>query len=83
MLIRDRTEGTSHHRTGGIGNDVVAHLDGARQAYTGAGLLRTIEACAIAFDRLAGQWSTAYRDKQHPLFAWIEHAQGRGSRWEE
>ncbi len=74
MLLRDRAEGTSHHRTGGVGNLAVAELDAVRQPYTAAGILATLESCAVMFDRLASQWSDRYRESRHPLIAWIEHA---------
>jgi hypothetical protein len=74
MLLRDRSEGTAHHRHGGVGNETVAQLAPARQPYTAAGILRTLEESSIAFDRLAAQWSDAYREQRHPLLAWINVA---------
>jgi Streptomycin adenylyltransferase len=71
MLLRDRSEGTGHHRHGGVGNEVVAQLAPTRQPYTAAGILRSLEESSIAFDRLAAQWSDAYQEHRHPLLSWI------------
>lgn len=74
MLLRDRAEGTAHHRHGGIGNDVVAQLEPARQPYTALGILNCLEQSGIAFDRLAARWSEGYHGQRHPLLSWIQLA---------
>lgn len=87
MFLRDRARGTAHHRTGGIGNEIVARLKATRQPYTAAGILDSLEGSAVAFDRLAGQWDAAYRERRGPLLAWIGAARrtvssGHGGRTE-
>src|SRR5207302_5166411 len=47
MLLRDRAEGTDHHRHGGSGNEVAALLEATRHPHTVAGLLDTLERAAI------------------------------------
>jgi predicted nucleotidyltransferase len=74
MLLRDRTEGTAHHRHGGIGNPVVARLAPACRPYTAAGILDSLEQSSIAFDRLAREWSDTYQDRRHRLLSWIDLA---------
>jgi hypothetical protein len=74
MLLRDRAAGTAHHRRGGPGNDDVARLAAAQHPFTAAGILDTLEACAIAFDELCARWSPGYRERRHPLLAWIGFA---------
>jgi len=75
MMIRDRKEGTSHHREGGIGNNFIAQLDNARYSYTSEGILETVKQCGILFDTLAAQWSNKYQAKRFPLLAWLDYAQ--------
>ncbi|MBN1660872.1 MAG: hypothetical protein JXA93_20925 [Anaerolineae bacterium] len=60
MMLRDRVEGTTHHRAGGIGNRVVAQLRDTEQPYTAAGILTIAEQSSVAFDELACQWSEDY-----------------------
>jgi Streptomycin adenylyltransferase len=74
MLLRDRAEGTAHHRHGGLGNDVVAQLDPTRQPYTAPGILDSLEQCAIAFDELASRWAEQYHEQRYPLLGWIRLA---------
>jgi hypothetical protein len=74
MLLRDRAEGTEHHRHGGSGNEVTAMLESTRHPHTAAGILDTLEQAALAFDRLAAQWSAEYRQQRHPLLSWIQQA---------
>jgi hypothetical protein len=74
MLLRDRTEGTAHHRHGGAGNDVVAQLEATRCSYTASGILDSLEQSSAAFDELAAQWSDAYQEHRHPLQSWITFA---------
>jgi predicted nucleotidyltransferase len=74
MLLRDRSEGTAHHRHGGIGNDVVVRLDPTRQPFTALGILETLEQSAMAFDQLAARWLECYHEQRHPLLDWIQSA---------
>jgi len=74
MLLRDRTEGTNHHRSGGRGNRIVEELETTRQPHTAEGILDSIERSGIAFDALAAQWSPTYREHRHPLLAWLRQA---------
>ena len=67
MLLRDRAEGTSHHRHGGIGNDFVARLDIMGSRYTAAGILDMVEQSALQFDAQATQWSSLYVPQRQPL----------------
>jgi hypothetical protein len=71
MLLRDRLEGTAHHRHGGVGNETVAHLAPTCQPYTASGILDSLEQSSIAFDRLAARWSDAYEEHRQPLLEWI------------
>jgi predicted nucleotidyltransferase len=77
MLLRDRAEGTAHHRHGGSGNEVVDHLEATRFPYTAAGILDAVEQSSIAFDALASQWSADYQDRRAPLLDWIRLARQR------
>ncbi|MBN1812190.1 MAG: aminoglycoside 6-adenylyltransferase [Anaerolineae bacterium] len=74
MMLRDRTEGTAHHREGGIGNRVVAQLRDTEQPYTAAGILTIVEQSSVAFDELASQWSEDYRENRQPLLKWVGQA---------
>jgi predicted nucleotidyltransferase len=74
MLLRDRSEGTAHHRHGGIGNDVVAQLELTRQPSTALGILDSLEQSSIAFDQLVARWSECYHEQRHPLLDWIRLA---------
>jgi len=74
MLLRDRSEGTSHHREGGAGNLVVDQLQATRFPYTAVGILDGIEQASITFDSLASQWSDDYRAHRHPLLGWLKDA---------
>lgn len=74
MLLRDRAEGTAHHRHGGMGNEMVRRLPTAGLPYTAAGILDRIERASAAFDELAARWSATYTAQREPLCAWIELA---------
>jgi hypothetical protein len=74
MLLRDRLEGTAHHRHGGVGNETVSQLAPTRQPYTASGILDSLEQSSLAFDRLAAQWSDDYQEQRHPLLAGINTA---------
>jgi hypothetical protein len=75
MMLRDRVEGTDDHRTGGMGNQVIAEFGGIRQPPTAAGILGVIEQSSILFDKLAAQWSDSYTDRRQPLLARIRYTQ--------
>jgi len=74
MMLRDRDEGTTHHRDGGGGDPYVARLRGAQQEYTATGMFRIIEVCAIEFDALAAQYKDRYAEHRHPLLRNIAEA---------
>jgi hypothetical protein len=74
MLLRDRAEGTAHHRHGGIGNDRVRELEATRFPYTAAGILDMIEQAAVVHDDLASRWAGRLVQQRAPLLAWIDRA---------
>jgi predicted nucleotidyltransferase len=79
MLLRDRAEGTAHHRRGGSGNKVAARLEATRHPHTALGILDSLEQSSLAFDTLATQWSESYREQRGPLLEWISLARGTWS----
>lgn len=74
MLLRDRAEGTSHHRTGGLGNRIVEEFGSVDIPPTQHGILRLLEQCSHHFDRLAAQWEPSSRERFQPLLAFIAAA---------
>lgn len=74
MLLRDRAEGTNHHRFGGMFNHVVDQLNVFQHRYTPTGILGIVEQSSIAFDELAAQWSDSYQEHRQPLIDWIAYA---------
>jgi hypothetical protein len=74
MMLRDRAEGTNHHREGGIGNRLAAELGSVVQPPTAAGILAMIEVSSILFDELAARWSDIYTGHRQPLLARIRYA---------
>jgi predicted nucleotidyltransferase len=74
MLLRDRDAGTNYHRHGGAGNDFVEQLQTAKSSYDALGILDGIEQSSIAFDSLAAQWSSDYKEYCQPLIAAISRA---------
>jgi predicted nucleotidyltransferase len=72
MCLRDRQTGTDHHRNGIRGNCFVNELAGTRQPYMASGILDSIEQSAIAFDKLAAQWSGDYQERRQPLLDYVE-----------
>jgi hypothetical protein len=74
MILRDREYGTSHHREGGAGNQLVEQLDTQRKPCTPSGILDQIAQISVDFDELAKEWSPDYRPQRQPLIAWIEYA---------
>jgi predicted nucleotidyltransferase len=77
MLLRDRAEGTAHHRRGGSGNKVAARLEATRHPHTALGILDSLEQSSLAFDELARQWSGSYHERRGPLLEWISIARQR------
>ena len=75
MMLRDRQEQTNHHRTGGIGNELVTQLPTWSEPYTSATILAMISQIAILFDDLAGQRSERYQPRKRPLLNWIQTIQ--------
>jgi predicted nucleotidyltransferase len=74
MLLRDRAANTNYHRHGGIGIDFVAQLQTAEFSYDAPGILDGIEQSGIAFDGLAAQWSSEYKEHRQPLIAAVNRA---------
>jgi predicted nucleotidyltransferase len=72
MMLRDRREQTNHHRSGGMGNDLLAQLPTFPESYSATAILEVIAQTAVLFDDLAGQWSEAYEGRKRPLLPWIE-----------
>ncbi len=74
MLLRDRAEGTNHHRLGGAFNHVTDQLNVLQHRYTPTGILGIVEQNSIVFDELAAQWSGSYQEHRQPLIEWIAYA---------
>jgi len=72
MVLRDQATGTTHHREGGLFNQLVAELEVTHQGYSAEGILNSLEQIAIAFDKLGLQWSETYQARRFPLLNWIE-----------
>ena len=62
-MLRDRTEGTHHHRIGGEGNELVAQMNTLPHDYSAGGILAIIEYYSQIFDNLAKEWSPNYKAK--------------------
>ncbi len=71
MMLRDRAAGTDHHREGSAGRRFVAGLQAAQQPYTARGILDAIQASAVLFDRLAGEYAHGYREQRRPLLDFV------------
>lgn len=74
MILRDRARGTTHHREGSSYEGVLEQVPSLSTPYTPAGILETVEQCAILFDRLGEEWSEAYNAKRQPLLREIARA---------
>ncbi len=74
MMLRDRSEGTRHHRIGGIGNELVMEMNASSPTYSRLGILSSIEQSAQLFDQLSKEWSDNYQDQRFPLLEWINIA---------
>jgi hypothetical protein len=74
MMLRDRKTGTNIHKEGGEGNQLVAQLQSTQKPFTSLGILDSIKESNQVFERLAGEWSSDYRENSQMLFEWIEKA---------
>jgi hypothetical protein len=74
MMLRDRATGTSIHKHGGSGNELVARLHTARKPFTSLGILESIKESNELFEKLAGEWSNTYHENRQLLLDWIEKA---------
>ena len=72
MMLRDRTEGTHHHRIGGVGNELVAQMNTLPHDFSAGGILAIIEYYSQIFDKLAKVWSPNYKAQSGPLLAWVK-----------
>jgi hypothetical protein len=74
MMLRDRDEGTNHHRFGGVGNEFVAQMNLNSLDISAIGILEMIENSSQMFDDLAEEWSSDYLANRSPLLGWIKQA---------
>jgi predicted nucleotidyltransferase len=74
MMLRDRATGTNVHTHGGAGNQLVAQLEVTRKPFTSLGILDSIKESNEAFEKLAYEWSSTYKENRQPLLDWIEQA---------
>lgn len=74
MMLRDRATGTNIHKHGGAGNQLAAQLEIACEPVTSMGILAGIEKSNEIFEKLAGEWSSEYREHRQLLLKWIEKA---------
>ena len=74
MMLRDRATGTTIHKHGGSGNELVAQLDTARKPFTPLGILDSTKESNELFEKLAGEWSNTYQENRRLLLDWIEKA---------
>lgn len=75
MMLRDRSTGTSYHRSGGAGNHLVRQLDAWRTPYSAEGILESIQRSALTFDALAERWQPTARDGSGPVIEAAQRAQ--------
>jgi hypothetical protein len=74
MMLRDRGTGTTIHKHGGAGNQLVAQLEITRNPFTPVGILDSIEKSNEIFEKLAVEWSSEYQENRQLLLTWIEGA---------
>lgn len=74
MILRDRATGTTIHKHGGTGNQLVLQLEVAQKPFTSLGILDSIKESNVIFERLVREWSSDYQENRQPLFDWIERA---------
>ncbi|MFN8492607.1 MAG: aminoglycoside 6-adenylyltransferase [Caldilineaceae bacterium] len=75
MMLRDRATSTTIHKTGGLGNEIVARLHAPGNPPSALSILDSLAGTGRLFDTLAGQWSPLYEERQQ-LFL-IRVAQAR------
>ncbi len=73
MMLRDRREGTTHHRAS-ADSDIAARLEAPSARHDASGLLDRIEACAALFDALSAEWQPGCPPKREPLRRVIQQA---------
>lgn len=71
MILRDRAEGTTIHKTGGIGNILVQQVQ-MPVAPGAEAILASLAQSAQLFDTLASQWSAHYTPRSHTFISLIE-----------
>jgi hypothetical protein len=74
MMLRDRKLGTTVHKHGGPGNQLVVALEKAQQSFKSSGILESIKESNLIFEKLAREWSNEYQDNLQPLLNWIDKA---------
>ena len=82
MMLRDRRQGSKHHRIGGVGNEFIDQMNTQPAEYSSNGILKIIENYSQFYDSLAKEWSSDYEAKREPLVKWIEQARYYISRQE-
>ena len=75
MMLRDRATGTTHHRSGGTGNELVNSLPSLQTPYSARGLLEAIRESGRLFDRLAREWTDDYQLHSPDLKKYVESAE--------
>ncbi len=74
MVLRDRATGTTIHRDSPLGREAVQHIAPLGRPLASGDILSLVEQAAIAFDDLAGRWSSGYAARRGPLLRAIAHA---------
>jgi len=74
MMLRDRATGTTIHKHGGTGNQLVAQLEITQKPFTSIGILDSIKESNEVFEKLAREWSSKYQENRQLLLDWIEKA---------
>lgn len=74
MMLRDREEGTTVHRTGGVGNLFAQQLYAPPASPTARGILASLEQTGRTFDSLAAQWTPLYEARRGQFSTWLEKA---------
>ena len=74
MMLRDRELGTTVHKHGGPGNQLVFELEKSQQPFNSSGILESIKQSNLIFEKLAMEWSDAFQANPQPLLKWIDQA---------
>jgi predicted nucleotidyltransferase len=74
MIRRDREKGTTVHRTGGFGNEIVAKLWTGGQGSSPDEMLSLLERSCLVFDELASFLWDGYEERTRHLLPAIERA---------